>query len=177
MGHAVIAVGAAIDHSLITYHFLTTLTTTAAESSPPRSHHMGIFYSKRSRELSELQRQTLCWSPLPPLPPILSLHLLPLSRQARVSSMVSLFPDNHSVLYPRPSRYKNFKVESPDGRLNRRHFSTLYTQIFPDGDPRDWANYVFDVFDENKNGYIDFKEFICALSATSRGSLEEKLKC
>jgi len=72
--------------------------------------------------------------------------------------------------------YQGFIQDCPEGRLDKKDFGKIYTQFFPFGDPAEFANYVFDVFDENKNGSIDFKEFICALSATSRGSLEEKLK-
>jgi len=73
-------------------------------------------------------------------------------------------------------RYKIFLKECPTGKLDRTGFARIYNQIFLFGDPNEFANYLFDVFDEDKNGTVDFKEFICALSLTSRGSLEKKLE-
>lgn len=72
--------------------------------------------------------------------------------------------------------YKEFKASWPKGFLTEDEFKGVYSNIFPLGDATEFARHVFRVFDQNKDGLLDFREFMCGFSVVLLGSLEEKLK-
>ncbi len=39
-------------------------------------------------------------------------------------------------------------------------FSQIYSKCFPTGNANEFCDHVFRTFDTDKNGYIDFKEFL-----------------
>merc|ERR1719430_1650313 len=71
--------------------------------------------------------------------------------------------------------YKGFMVDCPGGKLSPASFMKIYSQCFPAGNAKEFCEHVFRTFDSDKNGFVDFKEFLLAIDVTSSGTPEEKL--
>merc|ERR1712210_409484 len=67
------------------------------------------------------------------------------------------------------------KQDCPDGHLTKDNFMKIYSKCFPGGCVSEFCDHVFRTFDSDKNGFIDFKEFLLAIDVTSSGSPEQKL--
>lgn len=72
--------------------------------------------------------------------------------------------------------YKGFLRDCPSGQLSEEEFAKVFKQFFPFGEPNDYCHYLFRIFDTDNSKYIDFKEFIIALSLTARGDLNQKVE-
>merc|ERR1712168_853422 len=71
--------------------------------------------------------------------------------------------------------HRGFMSDCPDGRLDPNAFMKIYSKCFPSGNANEFCDHVFRTFDTDKNGFIDFKEFLLAIDVTSSGNPEEKL--
>ncbi|XP_055344550.1 neuronal calcium sensor 2-like [Paramacrobiotus metropolitanus] len=72
--------------------------------------------------------------------------------------------------------HAGFYRDCPDGKLSPHKFVEVYKVFFPSGDAQAFCEHVFRTFDQDKSGFIDFKEFLLAINVTSSGTAEQKLK-
>ncbi|KAH3757104.1 calcium-binding protein [Pelomyxa schiedti] len=72
------------------------------------------------------------------------------------------------------SMYKQFQRETPHGVIGKAAFREVMKQM---GVVDEFLqDLIFRVFDENRDGMINFREFACALSVMTRGNPDEKLE-
>ena len=71
--------------------------------------------------------------------------------------------------------YTNFSKRYPEGYISTGEFKKIYCKTYPNGDASAMAEQVFRLFDENRDGKIDFREVVIGLGIGSRGTIDEKM--
>ena len=71
--------------------------------------------------------------------------------------------------------FKEFVVDCPEGILSIERVKEMMNVILPDENGGIIADLIFSSFDKDKNGSLDFCEFILAIHCTSNCSPEDKL--
>lgn len=72
--------------------------------------------------------------------------------------------------------YDHFITECPSGKLDKEKFVKYYKSFRKSEIVDEMAQHCFSAFDFDKNGYVDFGEFLIAYVATTNGDPREKLK-
>lgn len=72
--------------------------------------------------------------------------------------------------------YKEFRKKSETGLMTVDDFKKLFSSIFPNGDPSEFAEHTFRVFDQNNDGVLDFREVIVSMSLMKSGDVNDRLK-
>ncbi|CAM4423120.1 guanylyl cyclase-activating protein 3 [Caretta caretta] len=72
--------------------------------------------------------------------------------------------------------YTKFMKECPSGQLCLHEFKHVLGLQGLTQDANKYVEQVFHTFDMNKDGFIDFLEFIAAINLVIRGKIDQKLK-
>ncbi|CAJ0583618.1 unnamed protein product, partial [Mesorhabditis spiculigera] len=112
--------------------------------------------------------------------PIINKEDVPLSSPLfknvyRPSSLQQVVDETHFSKNEVRSIYRAFKETSPNAVINRENVREKFAELFPQGDIEHYADLLFDTFDDDGSGVINFQEFVRALSVLCRGTMDEKL--
>ncbi|XP_006860520.1 PREDICTED: guanylyl cyclase-activating protein 1 [Chrysochloris asiatica] len=72
--------------------------------------------------------------------------------------------------------YKKFMTECPSGQLTLYEFRQFFGLKNLSPTSSKYVEQMFETFDFNKDGYIDFMEYVAALSLVLKGKVEQKLR-
>ncbi|KAM6295145.1 guanylyl cyclase-activating protein 1 [Aegotheles albertisi] len=72
--------------------------------------------------------------------------------------------------------YKKFMTECPSGQLTLYEFKQFFGLKNLGPSANNYVEQMFETFDFNKDGYMDFMEYVAALSLVLKGKVEQKLR-
>ncbi|CAL4068630.1 unnamed protein product [Meganyctiphanes norvegica] len=98
------------------------------------------------------------------------------SKEAQPKVLQSLRSDTEFTGDEIMEIFNEFQKDCPSGRLSLEDFKKLHGAHFSEGEAAKYAEHVFRSFDANGDQTVDFREFLCAMSVMTRGTLEAKLR-
>ena len=76
--------------------------------------------------------------------------------------------------------YKKFNYECPSGRIDKKSFEKLFKSTHTIANKKfsaeKYCAFVFNAFDKNKDGFVDFNEFCTGFSIISSEDLRQKVQ-
>ena len=72
-------------------------------------------------------------------------------------------------------QFDQFLQKHPDGKISKKQFKSMMTLCHPKAKPEKLEDHIFPMFDFNRDGSIDFQEFMIVLYIMSNGTPEENL--
>ncbi|CAB3399885.1 unnamed protein product [Caenorhabditis bovis] len=94
----------------------------------------------------------------------------------RPTSLQQVVDETHFSKNEVRAIYRAFKETSPNAVINKEILREKFAELFPHGDIEHYADLLFETFDNDGNGTINFQEFVKALSVLCRGTIDEKLE-
>lgn len=71
--------------------------------------------------------------------------------------------------------HKSFMQTCPQGYLTKKIFKEMFKECHPNGNVDKLCNRLFDLFDENHNGQIEFWEFMIVISLAGETDIKKRL--
>jgi len=71
--------------------------------------------------------------------------------------------------------YGVFMTANPNGKMKRDQFTKSYAKVLPD-EAQALGDFVFEVTDRNRDGLVDFEEYVRMMSTIYKGSVDEKIQ-
>lgn len=74
------------------------------------------------------------------------------------------------------SWHQGFLKDCPKGELDKKKFTEVYKEFYPQGKADKFCGQVFQVFDLDQSGKINFIEFLIAISTSTQSDPKKKLR-
>jgi Ca2+-binding EF-hand superfamily protein len=105
----------------------------------------------------------------PPSHPSISMHSTTSETEVKASGLPNI---QSPTLNPSST---NLASGNGQAYWTKADLTRLYSTFFPFGNPLPFSQIMFNMYDTDRNGRIEFPEFLSALSVIARGKFDEKL--